>query len=204
MTYCPKWGSRNEREPFDEQASTPGDVHQAVQESGRPPYALHTTWGSRGLREGGKGESALSSHRAPTEVVQQGSRPTCVPAATLSSSAWTPSSPSVVWVQVQLPAWGRPGPALHGPAEQPRSLGFSALVFTSRARKQLSGQDASREAALGLIKACQHSALLGPPPHSFFPVPRVHQGCAWQWWVSRPGPEGACGHACWETRGSDR
>lgn len=66
------------------------------------------------------------------------------------------------------------------------------------------GQDASREAALGLIKACQRSSPSGPPLRPFFPGLRVHQGHAQQWRASQPGPEGARGCACWETRGANR
>ena len=132
MTYCPKWNSRNKREPFDEQASTLGDFHRAVQESGHPPCALHTSRGSRGLPEGGKVESALMLPQSPHGGRPAGKRAhSCIPAATPSSSARTPYSLSVVWMQLQLPAWGRPRPVLPSPAEQPRSLGFSALVFTT-------------------------------------------------------------------------
>ena len=128
----PKWNSRNKREPFDEQASTLGDFHRAVQESGHPPCALHTSRGSRGLPEGGKVESALMLPQSPHGGRPAGKRAhSCIPAATPSSSARTPYSLSVVWMQLQLPAWGRPRPVLHSPAEQPRSLGFSALVFTT-------------------------------------------------------------------------
>lgn len=205
MTYCPKWGSRNEREPFGEQAGTLGDVHQAMQESGRPPYALHTTWGSRGLHEGGKVESALRLPQSP-----HGGRPAGKQAHLCSCShaelfCMDPIFPVSCLGAGAAPSLGTARPRSPRPsraAQVSRFLcpGFHILSSEAAVR----GQDASREAALGLIKACQHSALLGLLPHSFFPAPRVHQGCARQWWVSRRGPEGACGRAYWETRGANR
>lgn len=87
----------------------------------------------------GKWRVPLGSHRAPMEGVQQGSRPTCVPCSNAELFCPDPIFPVSCLGAGTAPSLGTAGPALHGPAEQPSSLGFSALVFTSRARKQLSG-----------------------------------------------------------------
>lgn len=60
MTYCPKWGSRNKREPFDEQAGALCTLSRGVV----------------GFMKVGKWRVPLCSHRALTEGVQQGSGPT--------------------------------------------------------------------------------------------------------------------------------
>lgn len=92
-----------------------------------------------GLCEGGKVESALRLPQSPHGGCPAGKQAHLCSCSNAELFCPDPIFPVSCLGAGTAPSLGTAGPALHGPAEQPSSLGFSALVFTSRARKQLSG-----------------------------------------------------------------
>lgn len=158
-----------------------------------------------GFLKVGKWRVPLRSHRAPTEGVQQGSGPTV---AFLQPRRALLHGPRLPRRLSGCSSSSQPGGAPPRSPQPSRAAQVSRFLcpgfHISSSEAAVRGQDASREAALGLIKACQRSAPLVLPPLLFFSVPRVHPGRVWQWRVSRPGLEGARGCACWETRGANR